>query len=306
MDSAEPEDVATCDGTTVTMGGKPLVFGETIELMRSSEDLLSDTEALRTRLSEDGYLLLRNFFDRAQIFRARSEIIAHMLEAGDLASDEDSDAAIIGRENKATIFRHHVIQERFPSFLSVVNSRRIYDFFGKLLEGHTLSLDHKWLRAIGHGHHTNAHLDIVYMGKGTRELYTAWTPFGDIPLEMGPLAVCLGSHRNEKLRATYGKSDAHDELETGFFSDDPDDVSETLGTRWASAPFAMGDLVIFGMFFMHGSLDNRTNRYRLSSDTRYQLSVEPVDERHMGETPDVIPKKTNRISVEQARKEWGL
>lgn len=306
MHSVESMSENTRDGTAVTMGGKPLVFGETIELMRSSEDLLTDTEALRIRLADDGYLLLRNFFDTAQIERARGEFVAHMWEAGHLANGEDPDAAVIGPENKAIIFRHQVIQDKFPTFLSVVNSSRIHQFFGKLLQGQTLSLDHKWLRAVGHGHHTNAHLDIVYMGKGTQELYTAWTPFGDIPMEMGPLAVCLGSHQNEKLHATYGQTDAHDELETGFFSDDPDDVSETLGTRWASAPFAMGDVVIFGMFFMHGSLDNRTNRYRLSSDTRYQLSVDPVDGRHMGETPDVIPKKNNRISVEQARKEWGL
>jgi hypothetical protein len=32
-------------------------------------------------------------------------------------------------------------------------------------------------------------------------------------------------------------------------------------------------------------MDNHTNRLRLSTDTRYQLASEPVDERWIGEDP---------------------
>jgi hypothetical protein len=32
-------------------------------------------------------------------------------------------------------------------------------------------------------------------------------------------------------------------------------------------------------------MDNRSNRLRLSSDSRYQLAAEPVDERWVGEDP---------------------
>jgi hypothetical protein len=47
----------------------------------------------------------------------------------------------------------------------------------------------------------------------------------------------------------------------------------------------MGDLMAFNMFLVHGSTDNRTDRIRLSSDSRYQLASEPVDERWIGENP---------------------
>ena len=47
----------------------------------------------------------------------------------------------------------------------------------------------------------------------------------------------------------------------------------------------MGDLLVFSMFTMHASTDNHTRRIRLSSDTRYQLAGEPVDERWIGEDP---------------------
>jgi len=32
-------------------------------------------------------------------------------------------------------------------------------------------------------------------------------------------------------------------------------------------------------------LDNQTNKVRLSTDTRYQLASEPIDERWIGENP---------------------
>lgn len=36
---------------------------------------------------------------------------------------------------------------------------------------------------------------------------------------------------------------------------------------------------------VHASLDNHSDRYRLSSDSRYQLAGEPVDERWIGPNP---------------------
>jgi hypothetical protein len=39
------------------------------------------------------------------------------------------------------------------------------------------------------------------------------------------------------------------------------------------------------MFTVHTSLDNHSDRIRISSDTRYQLASEPVDERWVGEQP---------------------
>ena len=123
------------------------------------------------------------------------------------------------------------------------------------------------------------------MGAGSKKLYTVWTALDDISLEMGPLAVCLDSHQHQRLRETYGASDAHQDLLEGSFSHDPYELTEKLGFRWASAPFQAGDIMIFGMYLMHGSLDNMSVRFRLSCDTRYQLADGEVDWRHMGKSP---------------------
>jgi hypothetical protein len=39
------------------------------------------------------------------------------------------------------------------------------------------------------------------------------------------------------------------------------------------------------MFTVHASLDNHSREVRLSSDSRYQLAAEPIDERWVGEQP---------------------
>lgn len=46
-----------------------------------------------------------------------------------------------------------------------------------------------------------------------------------------------------------------------------------------------GDALCFGMGLVHASLDNHTDRIRLSSDSRYQLASEPCDGRWIGENP---------------------
>ena len=295
------------DGTRVSMSGRELVFGETIFTPRDATDLSEDTEALHQRIEEDGYLLLRDFHSPDAIHHARKEILTHMAAQDLLAPGMPLDDAIIGPQNRSTRFPDRVVK-KWPHFLNIVDGPHTMDFFGRFLGGPALSLDHKWLRATCTGRNASAHYDVVYMGAGTKNLYTMWTALGDISLNMGPLAFCPGSHRLQHLRDTYGASDAHQDLLQGAFSNDPYDVMATLDVKWVSTPFQAGDVVIFGMYFMHASLENRSNRFRLSSDTRYQLATEAVDERHMGEDPDVIPRAdpTDRTSIEELRKTWGL
>ena len=38
------------------------------------------------------------------------------------------------------------------------------------------------------------------MGRGTQNLFTLWTPFGENPIEMGTLAVIEGSHKLDNFK----------------------------------------------------------------------------------------------------------
>jgi len=300
-----PKFAKVPDGTEVAMASKKLVFGQTICQLEGSNHLLGDISALRQQIDSAGYLLLRGFFDSALISSARREILNYMSLQGALQPGAAIDQAVASSEQRGVRFTHSIVQQ-LTGFLEVVNSDQIMSFFDSFLGGPSMSLDHKWLRATPPGQNTGAHYDVVYMGAGSKELYTVWTALDDIPLEMGPLAVCLGSHQHQRLRETYGASDAHQNLLEGWFSHDPYELMEKLGFRWASTSFQAGDIMIFGMYLMHGSLDNMSDRFRLSCDTRYQLADAEVDWRHMGEIPDQIPKEEGRISIQDARTNWGI
>ena len=66
---------------------------------------------------------------------------------------------------------------------------------------------------------------------------------------------------------------------------DAAELRRRLGGRWLTADYRAGDLLVFGMYTAHGALDNRSAAIRLSSDSRYQLAAEPVDERWVGLNP---------------------
>jgi len=52
-----------------------------------------------------------------------------------------------------------------------------------------------------------------------------------------------------------------------------------------TADFRAGDVLTFPMHMVHASLDNPSDRIRLSSDSRYQPDSLPADERWVGEKP---------------------
>lgn len=68
-----------------------------------------------------------------------------------------------------------------------------------------------------------------------------------------------------------------------MLSENPVSLRSKTGGRWLTTEHEMGDLVLFGMTTVHGSLDNQADRIRLSVDIRYQRASEPIDHRWVGE-----------------------
>ena len=97
-----------------------------------------------------------------------------------------------------------------------------------------------------------------------------------------------GSHGNAWMRQRYGDKDA-DRDKLGWLSTNPITLQRKLGGRWLTTDYQAGDVLVFSMYLVHGALDNRSEkgRCRLTSDTRYQLASEPLDERWNGEQPEL-------------------
>ena len=281
--------------------------------LRESNDILDNPDALRERMAADGYLLIRGLHDKEAILTARREILEKLKEKGLLAPDAPVMEGIFnsdypGPTSTGSMGNKSLTQ--IPAFKGIVEGKPIMDFFKHFLGGEARTFDFKWLRTAGPGAGSPIHYDIVFMGRGTQDLYSCWTPLGDVSLDMGPIVFCLGSNQFEKVRATYGQADVDRDLIEGHFSDKPLEIVKKFGGRWATTTFSAGDVIIFSMFLMHASLVNTSNKIRITADTRYQLASEPIDERWIGEKPKghYAWKQENAEieSLEASRQRWGI
>ncbi|HEX8372272.1 MAG TPA: phytanoyl-CoA dioxygenase family protein [Chthoniobacterales bacterium] len=153
-----------------------------------------------------------------------------------------------------------------------------------------------WLRAMGIGKGTPPHCDIVYMGRGTHRLYTAWIPYGPVSYELGGLMLLEKSHLQAERIRNYLNSDVDafctnrpevpgGKKFNGTLSKNPVTLQEKMGGRWLTEEYQMGDILTFRTDLVHASTDNTTRNVRLSTDTRYQRSDEPIDQRWVGPEP---------------------
>ncbi len=275
----------------------PAAFGE----LTDCTPLLDDPIALRRHMREEGYLLLRGLLNRDDVNAARHSMLERLAEHGHLDPAYPLEAAKAATATRVSFKPDLAVNN--PLLRKVVYAGPMMAFFDRFLDGPTRHFDFTWIRAVSPGLSTPPHMDIVYMGRGTKKLYTAWTPYGDVPREMGSLMVLERSHLNQRLVNGYGSKDVDKYCENrvgkgytkmggggnispgGWLSRDPVTLRQRTGGRWLTTDYRAGDVLIFSVYLVHCSLDNNTDRIRITSDTRYQLAAEPVDERWIGEEP---------------------
>jgi ectoine hydroxylase-related dioxygenase (phytanoyl-CoA dioxygenase family) len=298
-------------------------FGE----LRRSDEVAGDLGELRRRMEEDGYVFLPGLLDRDEVVAARQEVMDRLLEAGILDERYPAYEGVVKPDHTAS-FMPQLAKANQP-LMKLLYDGAMMDFYRFFLGGPVRHYDYTWFRAKTPGTRTatQPHYDVVYMGRGTRRLYTSWTPLMDVPWEMGGLMVLENSHRQEQVVSTYGQTDVDAYCEegnaramveaarnagreltpeerqqirwnsTGCYSPDAIAARAQLGGRWLSAEYQMGDLLVFGMYTLHASTDNHTDRIRISSDSRYQLASEPVDDRWIGEDPPIHGIRAKRGMV---------
>ncbi|MBI2302163.1 MAG: phytanoyl-CoA dioxygenase family protein [Armatimonadetes bacterium] len=291
------------------MGERELELGGNyLGHLRDSTAAKHDYAALRERLAEDGYLLVRGLHDPAKVQAARTVLIDNLDSNNQIDRAHPLDEAVIAEGGRGQFLGGAKAISHHPDFLGLVESPELMEWFANLFGGPSLTFDYKWIRAIPGGAYSGAHYDVVYMGRGTLNLCTCWTPLGDVTYDMGPLTVLAGSNQWKKVQETYGRMDVDRDHVEGWFSKDPVELVDQYGGQWLTTEFQAGDAMIFSMFLMHGSLTNVTNRYRFSTDTRYQRADEPVDERWVGESPKAhyAWHQGEMKTMESARAEWGV
>jgi Phytanoyl-CoA dioxygenase (PhyH) len=267
--------------------------------LKSSADIICDPKMLRERLLEEGYLYLQGFLDRDAVLRARDSITKRLGAEGLLHPDYPAFEGVAKPEER-TAFRPDLAFGN-RAIENLIYGPKVTEFYRTLLCGPIRHYDFTWFRPVGPGKGTPPHCDLVYMGRGTKQVFTMWVPYGDISLELGGLMILEDSHKKSDLLHNYLRRDVDSyclnrpgaeeakakerSVWDGWLARNPVTIRQKLGGRWLTAEFQIGDVVTFGMTVVHASLDNQTDRIRFSSDSRYQLASEAVDNRWVGPKP---------------------
>lgn len=275
----------------------PALFG----MLEDCTALLADPTALRAFMDREGYIYLKGVLDTDKISAAHAIMAQRLAERGHLDPAAPVEQCIAAPTTKVQFMPD--LSKDNPPLMDVLYDGAMMEIFTRLLDAPVRHFDFTWVRAVAPKRGTPPHMDIVYMGRGTKQLYTAWTPICDIPMTMGGLLVLERSHKHTRLNEGYGAKDVDEFCENkvgadytdmggggnirpgGWLTDNPVKLRRALGGRWLTADFQAGDVLIFSVYTVHTSLDNASKRVRLSTDTRYQRADEPIDERWIGEEP---------------------
>jgi hypothetical protein len=255
--------------------------------LQTANHLLGDAAALRSAMTEHGYLFLRGLLDPATVAAARREVLTKYAILGEIDDRHPIDDAIAGDGGGVESANLRAFSESVRTgacYLAVTDAPELLDVHSSLLDGDVRSFDMRWPRFVRPNEGCGFHCDGPYMNRGvdTSRIFSSWIPLGRVRRFEGALMLLDGSHRSERLQGYLAADADRDGLQ--WLDDDPNVVREQYGRRWLSIDFEPGDVLCFGMHMLHGAFDNRSpeRRCRLSSDSRYQRVDEPADPRWNG------------------------
>lgn len=245
---------------------------------------------LRERLQQDGYLFLRGLLSSSDVRAAREEIFGRLAEVGEIKLPVDEGIST------GTSRRNEMVEDlgqfwqsvsEGPALRRVSHGQQTSELMGTIFDEAAQPHDYIFLRTGVVGRATNFHYDHPFFARGSKKIHTVWTALREIPVCDGPLVIVEGSHRftdliEQTLKIDCGSDDAPVVSISGGI-----ELAQQRQTRLLTADFQAGDVVVFGMTLLHGSLDNHSScgRTRLSCDVRWQPSADPVDPRYAGPNP---------------------
>ncbi len=234
-----------------------------------STALAGDGAALADRMRRDGYLFLRGLLPAEPVCALQRQIGAIARDAGWLQRDapvEDAVADLAGfcvdpdPTYLATLRRIN----RLEAFHALKHHPALMTLFERMLGGPVFPHPRVLMRNIFPAREaftTKAHQDFPNV-QGTTEVFTAWFPLIDCPMEVGPLQVAAGTHTGEVYDFDIAAGAGGIE------------ITDPFDGRFVSGPFAVGDVLIFHSLTVHKGVPNRSDKLRMSMDVRYQLVSE--------------------------------
>ncbi len=259
--------------------------------LRDSSDVLEDGAEICKRIEEDGFVFLRSALDTGEVLSAREEVLERLVAVEEIRPPAVEGIAT-GKSRRKEMagdlgtFWQSVCEG--PLLRQVTHGEMIRSVLDKIFSEPSVGQDYIFLRIGVSGRITPLHYDRPFFARGSNRIVTTWFPLGDVPVSLGPLMVIEGSNQFSDLIGDSKEIDYHSKYSPRVTLDgDTVALLKERRTRILTADFKAGDMVIFGMKTLHGSLDNNSpeDRVRVSVDVRYQPSADPKDERYFGSNP---------------------
>lgn len=237
-----------------------------------STPLIQDADALRTRLSRDGYLFIRSLLPPALIAGVRLRLLRLAAAGGWLDAKSPVESGVANpnaackdpEDRYMAVFRTLWRDEELHRLRIHPNALNLFTrIFGEPALAHPMFVQRNIFPQAGDFDFTTGiHQDRVHIGGATS--YALWMPLGDCPREKGSLAVAAGSHVHGILPTKVGSG-------AGGM-----DIAVPIPGTWVTGDFRAGDALIFQDTTVHKALPNCTREIRMSFDARYQPLSQPV------------------------------
>ncbi|OQA45289.1 MAG: 1-deoxypentalenic acid 11-beta-hydroxylase [Chloroflexi bacterium ADurb.Bin325] len=244
--------------------------------------LLERPEELRAQADRDGYLFFRGLLPAEDVLEVRRQLMGILVKHKMVRTDRDIMEGWVDQENVrdmeswggtgVTREAYYDLQKLqiFHALPHHPQMLRIYTtLFGRPVLPHPRNIA-RLMVPCPSNRPTPVHQDFIHI-QGTQNVWTAWIPLGDIPRELGGLAVMPGSHRLGVL--SVSQAEGAGGLEA---------ILCDVGLPWIEENYRVGDVLTFISTNVHKSLPNQLgDRVRLSVDYRYQPADEDIEEKSL-------------------------
>jgi len=229
-----------------------------------ANDLLASPERLKARLADHGYLYFRGVLDRDAVLTVKRDLASVLAGQGIVrpgAAEPICTGVGLDRIDDVALYALSSYQE-----LSEGGARRLAE---KVFGEPTFMFKNPNIRYSLPDHAqyvTPAHQDLFFI-RGTTTFCTLWIPLMELDQTMGGLVVAAGSHKRG-LRDHAEQEDVYSYVFKGRRQKGV--PLAAIDEPWLTTEYQPGDVLLFHNLTLHWALPNRSDRVRLSIDTRAQ------------------------------------
>ena len=248
-------------------------------------------EKLRQSLNDNGYLFLKNVIKKNDITKARNDIFEKLKNVDEL-EDPFTEGIWSGRSRRDELHKDRGVYwedvSNTESLRKITNGNNLKNVFSRIFGISSIGFDFIFLRAVSGGKFTHMHCDAGFFTRKTQKVLTCWLVFTDITMDKGPLFIIEGSHKFSDIKTKYKGFDVdiHKHMKATIDTN-PITFAQERNTKILTTQFNPGDVLIFGMYTVHGTFENYANdkKIRLTCDIRFQPNNELRDPRYFGPNP---------------------